>query len=48
LVRRHGLRLPGALVQVFKALGMCEGILQAIDPESSLLGAAEPICDKAI
>jgi ubiquinone biosynthesis protein len=28
LVRRHGLRLPGALVQFFKALGMCEGILQ--------------------
>jgi|GEM_PF-2415479 len=29
-----GLRLPGALVQFFKALGMCEGILHDIDPDS--------------
>jgi predicted unusual protein kinase regulating ubiquinone biosynthesis (AarF/ABC1/UbiB family) len=32
LVRRHGLRLPGTLVLFFKALAMCEGILQTIDP----------------
>src|SRR5262249_4014268 len=34
LVRQHGLRVPGNLVQFFKALAMCEGILLAIDPDS--------------
>jgi ubiquinone biosynthesis protein len=46
LVRRHGLRLPGALVQFFKALGMCEGILQAIDPDSSFSDYLRPMIGK--
>src|SRR5262249_24411176 len=43
LVRRQGLRLPGALVQFFKALGMCEGILQAIDPNSKFSDYLQPL-----
>jgi len=46
LVRRHQLRLPGALVQFFKALGMCEGILQAIDPESRFSDYLRPLIGK--
>jgi ubiquinone biosynthesis protein len=48
LVRRHGLRLPGALVQFFKALGMCEGILQAIDPDSSFSDYLRPMIGKLV
>lgn len=46
LVRRHGLRLPGALVQFFKALGMCEGVLQTIDPDSSFSDYLRPLTGK--
>ena len=46
LVRRHRLRLPGAMVQFFKALGMCEGILEAIDPESSFSDYLKPMIGK--
>ena len=46
LVRRHRLRLPGAMVQFFKALGMCEGILQDIDPESSFADYLKPMIGK--
>jgi ubiquinone biosynthesis protein len=46
LVRRHRLRLPGAMVQFFKALGMCEGILQSIDPESSFTDYLKPMIGK--
>lgn len=46
LVRRHGLRLPGAMVQFFKALAMCEGILQAIDPEASISDYLKPMIGK--
>lgn len=46
LVRRHGLRLPGALVQFFKALGMCEGILQTLDPDSSFSDYLRPMIGK--
>lgn len=46
LVRRHGLRMPGTLVQFFKALAMCEGILQAIDPESSFTDYLQPMSRK--
>ena len=35
LVRRQRLRLPGNLVQFFKALAMAEGLLLKIHPESS-------------
>jgi len=48
LVRRHGLRLPGALVQFFKALGMCEGIVQAIEPDSSFADYLRPMIGKLI
>ena len=48
LVRLHGLRLPGALVQFFKALGMCEGILQAIDPDSSFSDYLRPMIGKLV
>jgi len=48
LVRRHGLRMPGNLVLFFKALAMCEGILQAIDPESSFVDYLRPMVGKLI
>jgi ubiquinone biosynthesis protein len=48
LVRRHGLRVPGNLVQLFKALAMCEGILQAIDPDSSFSDYLQPIVGKLV
>jgi ubiquinone biosynthesis protein len=48
LVRRHGLRLPGAFVQFFKALGMCEGLLQAIDPDSSFADYLRPLTGKLV
>lgn len=43
LIRRHELRLPGALVQFFKALAMCEGVLQAIDPASRFADYLRPM-----
>jgi ubiquinone biosynthesis protein len=43
LVRRHSLRLPGPLVQFFKALAMCEGILQTVDPDSSFSDYLQPM-----
>ncbi len=48
LVRRHGLRLPGTLVQFFKALAMCEGILQTIDPDSSFPDYVQPLIGKIV
>ncbi len=48
LVRRHGLRMPGNLVQFFKALAMCEGILQAIDPDSSFADYLRPMIGKLV
>lgn len=46
LVRRHRLILPGTLVLFFKALAMCEGILQTVDPDSSLLDYLRPMMAK--
>jgi predicted unusual protein kinase regulating ubiquinone biosynthesis (AarF/ABC1/UbiB family) len=46
VVRRHKLRLPGALVQFFKVLAMCEGILQAIDPDSRFSDYLHPLLGK--
>ena len=43
LVRRQQLRLPGALVQFFKALAMCEGLLQEIDPDSRFADYLRPM-----
>lgn len=48
LVRRHGLRLPGTLVLFFKALAMCEGMLQTIDPDSSFTDYLHPMVQKLI
>jgi ubiquinone biosynthesis protein len=46
LIRRHGLRLPGTLVMFFKALAMCEGMLEAIDPNSSFPDYLKPMIGK--
>jgi ubiquinone biosynthesis protein len=48
LVRRHDLRAPGTLVQFFKALAMCEGVLQAIDPDSSFTDYLQPMIRKLV
>ncbi len=48
LVRRHGLRMPGNLVLFFKALAMCEGILQDIDPDSSFADYLRPMAGKLV
>lgn len=48
LVRCHGLRLPGNLAQLFKALAMCEGLLEQIDPDSSLNDYLEPMAGKLV
>jgi ubiquinone biosynthesis protein len=48
LVRRHGLRVPGTLVQFFKAVTMCEGILRAIDPDSSMSDYLQPMVGKML
>jgi ubiquinone biosynthesis protein len=48
LVRRHGLRLPGTLVLFFKALAMCEGMLQTLDPDSSFTDYLHPMVQKLI
>ena len=48
LVRRHGLLLPGTLVYFFKALAMCEGVVQSIDPDSSFADYLQPMVRKLI
>jgi ubiquinone biosynthesis protein len=48
LVRRHGLRLPGTLVLFFKALAMCEGMLETIDPNSSFPDYLKPMIGKLL
>jgi ubiquinone biosynthesis protein len=48
LVRHHGLRLPGTLVLFFKALAMCEGMLQTIDPDSSFTDYLQPMVRKLV
>jgi ubiquinone biosynthesis protein len=48
LVRRHGLLMPGNLVQFFKALTMCEGMLRAIDPDSKFSDYLQPMIKKLI
>ena len=46
LLRAHRLRLPATLANFFKALGMCEGILQAIAPGASLGDYLKPMAAK--
>jgi ubiquinone biosynthesis protein len=48
VLRRHQLRLPANLAALVKALAMCEGILQALDPESSLSDYLQPMAGKLI
>lgn len=48
LVRPNRLRLPGNLVLFFKALAMCEGLLQAIDPQASFSDYLRPMIEKMI
>ncbi len=46
LFRRQRLRLPPPIAQLFKALLMCEGLLQKIDPNSGLSDYLEPLAGK--
>jgi ubiquinone biosynthesis protein len=46
LIRRFGLRLPGNLALLFKALAMTEGLLESIDPDASLNDHLEPLVEK--
>jgi len=48
VLRRHRLRLPSNLAALIKALAMCEGILQTLDPESSLTDYLQPMAGKLI
>jgi ubiquinone biosynthesis protein len=48
LVHHHRLKLAPALVQFFKALAMCEGMLEVIDPDSSLSDYLEPVIRKVM
>lgn len=48
LIRRFGLRLPGNLALLFKALAMTEGLLEAVDPDASLNDHLEPMANKLI
>ena len=43
LFQRERLRLPPPIAQLFKALLMCEGLLQRIDPDSGLSDYLEPL-----
>jgi hypothetical protein len=42
------LLLPGTLVYFFKALAMCEGVVQSIDPDSSFADYLQPMVRKLI
>ncbi|HEU4586074.1 MAG TPA: AarF/UbiB family protein, partial [Gemmatimonadaceae bacterium] len=48
VVREHDLRVPGTLVQFFKALAMCEGILRTVDPDSSFADYLQPLTRKLV
>jgi|SRR5580704_2390085 predicted unusual protein kinase regulating ubiquinone biosynthesis (AarF/ABC1/UbiB family) len=48
LIHRHSLRVSGTLVQFFKALAMCEGILGAIDPDASFSDYLQPMLGKLV
>jgi ubiquinone biosynthesis protein len=48
VLRRHQLRLPANLAALIKALVMCEGILQSLDPESSLTDYLQPMAGKLV
>ncbi len=48
VLRRHQLRLPANLAAFIKALAMCEGILQTLDPGSSLSDYLQPMAGKLV
>jgi ubiquinone biosynthesis protein len=48
LVRRHRLRMPGTLVNFFKAMAMCEGVLRTVDPEASFADYLQPMLRKLV
>src|ERR1700730_910893 len=48
VLRRHQLRLPSNLAALIRALVMCEGILQTLDPESSLTDYLQPMAGKLV
>ena len=48
LIHRHSLRVSGTLVQFFKALAMCEGILESIDPDASFSDYLHPMLGKLV
>jgi ubiquinone biosynthesis protein len=48
VLREHRLRLPSNLAAFIKALIMCEGILQALDPQASLSDYLQPMAGKLL
>ena len=48
ILREHRLRLPANLAAFIKALVMCEGILQALDPQASLSDYLQPMAGKLL
>src|SRR5947209_2580884 len=48
ILREHRLRLPSNLAAFIKALVMCEGILQALDPQASLSDYLQPMAGKLL
>jgi ubiquinone biosynthesis protein len=48
VLRRHRLRLPANLAAFVKALVMCEGILQALDPQASMADYLQPMAGKLV
>ena len=48
LVRKHCLYLPGHVVLFFKALAMCEGLLETIDPTASFEDYLKPLIGKIL
>jgi len=48
LVRRNRMRLPGNYALLFKALVMTEGLLETLDPSTSLSTLLEPLTDKIL
>jgi ubiquinone biosynthesis protein len=48
LIRRHRMRLPGSYALFFKALIMTEGLIEILDPNTSLSNLLEPLTDKLV
>lgn len=47
LVREHRLRMPGNFAQLFKAMVMCEMLIEQFDPRATLTEYAKPIVSHA-